>query len=100
MKVDISPRKLIHRHSPVEGGNVYSNAHARFFRIIIAIVPDTIRKRNWNNVVCIHVDATGEIVGTSMQPMLYIKEHQDLCGKIVDMPSMKVEWFDENNSNP
>ena len=96
MKVEISPRLHIHRGGEVEVGNVYSNDHSRYFRIVVSIVARRNSRVPWNNVVCIHIDATGEIVGSSNQPINYMKEHQDLIGKVKQMPSMKIEWFRED----
>jgi len=97
MKVDVGNRALIiHRGGEVKIGNVYSNAKARFFRVVIGII-DRKHDKPWNNIVCIHIDATGEIVGASCQPMRYMSEHQDLVGKVIEMPTLKLEWFDENH---
>jgi hypothetical protein len=96
MKVDIGHQLRLHRGGPVEVGNVYSNCKNRYFRVVIGIVKRQCN-RPWNNVVCMHVDATGEIVGSSNQPELYVSEHQDLVGKVLDMPSMKITWFEDEN---
>lgn len=98
MKVHISPQLFPCRGGEVAVGNVYSNDHSRFFRIVVGIVEDKHKSRKtWNNVVCIHVDATGDIVGASCQPTLYVKEHQDLVGRVKEMPSMKIEWLREED---
>lgn len=94
MKVTISPQLFPRRGGDVEVGNVYSNDHSRFFRIVVGIIEDKHKSRKtWNNVVCLHVDATGDIVGASCQPTLYVREHQDLVGKATIMPAMKIEWL-------
>lgn len=95
MKVEVSPRMFPQRGGEVEVGNVYSNDHARYFKVVIAIATKRNGRSPWNNVVCIHIDATGEIVGASCQPRNYMREHQDLIGKVKSMPSMKIEWFKE-----
>jgi hypothetical protein len=97
MKVDIGNKwQFLCRGGPVEVGNVYTNPKNRYFRIALNVIK---RKdgRPWNNVVCIHVDSNGEIVGSSNQPEIYMSEHQDLVGKIKEMPSMKIEWINENH---
>ncbi len=93
MHVEISPRLYAHRGGDVEVGNVYSNDHSRYFRVVIAIAGLRKGRVPWNSVVCIHVDATGEVTGASCQPINYMREHQDLIGKVKQMPSMKIEWF-------
>lgn len=99
MHVEISPRLYAHRGGDVEVGNVYSNDHSRYFRVVIAVAGLRKGRVPWNNVVCIHVDATGDVIGASCQPIRYMQEHQDLIGKVKQMPSMKIEWFREEDEN-
>lgn len=94
MKIDISPRMHPSRGGEVLVGNVYSNDTTRFLRIVVGVVHEKYRNRGkWNNVVCIHVDPTGDVVGASCQPTLYMQEHQDLVGRCKNMPTLKIEWL-------
>lgn len=97
MKVTLDPKITIHRGGEVKVGNVYSNAKFRYWRIVVGINEHKGSGRKvWNNVVCIHVDINGDIVGSSNQPMNYMREHQDLVGVVQKMPSMKIEWLHED----
>ena len=93
MKVEIvktTPR----RHGEVEVGNVYSNVHGQnVFKIVLAIVERNKWEKPWKNVVLIKVNVAGEIVGCSMEPYLYLSEHQDHVGVVKELPDLKVEWL-------
>lgn len=93
MKVTLDPKMVIHRGGEVKVGNVYSNPKFRYWRIVIGINDRATGRKTWNNVVCIHVDIDGNVIGCSNQPTNYMKEHQDLVGHVKEMPSMKVEWL-------
>lgn len=94
MKVILDPTITVHRGGEVKVGNVYSNPKFRYWRIVVGIIPPVeIGRSRWNNVVCIHVDIDGNIVGASCQPTRYMSEHQDLVGHVKTMPSMKIEWL-------
>lgn len=97
MKVEIEPRLHPNRGGEVKIGNVYSNQKFRYYRLVVGIIDSKhARRSRWANVVCIHVDATGEIVGCSCQPTVYMREHQDLVGHVTKMPSMKIVWNRES----
>lgn len=94
MKVELDPKITVHRGGEVKIGNVYSNPKFRYWRIVVGIIKyKGIGRDRWNNVVCIHVDIDGDIVGASCQPQKYMSEHQDLVGFVKQMPSMKIEWL-------
>lgn len=97
MKVEISPQLRPHRGGPVELGNVYQNRRgsSRFFRVVVGVVKQE-NRHPWNNVVCIHVDNYGNVVGCSTNPYNYVKDHQDLIGKVAKMPTLKIEWIKED----
>ncbi len=73
-----------------EVGFVYSHMRARYYKVIIGIGDHNVR---WNCVHFIHVDATGDVVGTSSQPIPYVRDHQDLVGRVTSMPDLKIEWL-------
>ena len=76
------------------------NAHGRpFLRIVLAIVKRQC-SRPFNNVACLHVSPTGDVVGCSMQPERYLSDHNDLIGKAIDMPSFSVEFFNTPPDTP
>lgn len=94
MKVTLDPALVIHRGGEVKVGNVYSNPKFRYWRVVVGIIKqDGFKRSRWNNVVCIHVDINGDIVGASCQPHKYMSEHQDFVGVVKEMPSMKIEWL-------
>lgn len=96
MKVTLDPKIVVHRGGEVKVGNVYSNPKFRYWRIVVGIITyKGSGRRVWNNVVCIHVDINGDIIGSSNQPSRYMSEHQDLVGFVKQMPSMKIEWLRE-----
>lgn len=100
MKVEISPQLYPKRGGEVIIGNTYANNRApafRDFRIVIGIVRETNGRHPWNCVVVIHVDAKGNVVGASRQPYNYVKDHWDLIGKVVEMPTLKIEWLHEDD---
>lgn len=78
------------RGSPPEIGNVYSHMKARYYKVVLGIGDPNQR---WNCVHLLHVDATGEVVGTSSQPIPYVQNYQDLVGKVKSMPNLKIEWL-------
>ena len=91
MHPNISPR----RGGEVVIGNVYTNRHGRpYYKIVMGIIVRD-NNRPWNNVVMLHVDATGQICGSSNQPHKYVQDHQDLMGKVVAMPELDIEWLKE-----
>lgn len=71
-------------------GNVYSHIKARYYKVVIGIGDPNER---WNCVHMIHVDATGEVVGTSSQPIPYMQNHQDLVGHVKTLPNLKIDWI-------
>lgn len=90
MKVEFNTQQLCPcRGSPPKVGNVYSHMRARYYKIVFGIGDP---KKRWNCVHMLHVDATGEIIGTSSQPIPYVQNHQDLVGFVKQFPSIKVEW--------
>lgn len=94
MKVEMIPPIKPVRGGEVKVGNVYTNPHGRsFYKIVVGIVNNVERRRPWNNIVMLHVNVSGDIIGSSNQPMAYVKDHQDLIGTIEKMPTMKVEWL-------
>ena len=97
MKVQMVPRIYPRRGDPVVEGNVYANPGLRYYRVVVAVI-DRAGTRPWNNIVCIHVNSMGDVVGSSNMPQAYVQTHQDLVGKVVgEMPSMKIEWFKEQD---
>ena len=88
MKAELLPPDKIRRGAPPKVGNVYQNPHGRpFYKIIVGLV-----EGKWNGVVMIHVDAKGNVVGSSNQPLRYVQDHHDLMGHVSNMPTLKVEW--------
>lgn len=99
MKVEIAPRVYPQRGGDVVIGNVYANNRApafRDFRIVVGIADTRNGRTPWNKIVLIHVDAKGDVVGSSNQPEQYVRNHWDLIGRVNDMPTMKIEWLREN----
>lgn len=99
MKVLLAPRLFPRRGGDVVEGNVYANNRApafHDFRIVIGVI-DNCGGRPWNRVVLIHVDSFGKVVGASRQPYNYVKDHWDLIGRVVKMPTMKIEWLRESD---
>ena len=94
MKVEINGQQIHPRRGgPVEVGNVYGNAYGKpFFRLVVGVM-SRVGDRPWRNVVCIRLDTAGNIVGCATEPEAYVSEHQDLIGKVHEMPNMKIEWF-------
>lgn len=92
MKANLTPKLNPRRGGPVEVGNVYANMHGRpFYKVVLAVVKD----KRYNNVVCIHVAATGDLIGCSMQPPPYLSGHHDLVGAVADLQDFKINWFEE-----
>lgn len=100
MKVEMIPRIHPRRGGEVKVGNVYSNPHGRpFYKVVLGIIPATWgRGRNWNNIVMMHITSLGEVVGASVQPTLYVSEHQDHVGIIRHMPTLKIEWLQKEGA--
>lgn len=92
MQVVLDAKYHVHRGGPVEVGNVYANQHHLNFRVVLNVMSKT-GDRPWNNVVCICINPAGEIVGAKCEPEGYLREHQDLVGKVKEMPSLKIEWL-------
>lgn len=96
MKVRLDPLRT-QRGGPVVVGNVYACNRApafRDFRIVVGLAERGGRFRApWNNVVLIHVDSSGDVIGCSRQPQNYVSNHWDLIGKVEKMPSMKITWL-------
>jgi len=97
MKVEIEPRLFPHRGGEVVLGNVYQNTRStnRYFKIVFGVVEREDNSRPWNNVVLLHVDNYGNVVGASCQPYKYVSEHQDLIGRVIKMPDLKIKWLKE-----
>lgn len=96
MKVEINGQQLHPRRGgPVEIGNVYGNAYGKpFFRLVVGVMARA-GDRPWRNIVCLRLDTSGNIVGCATEPEAYVAEHQDLIGKVREMPNMKIDWFRE-----
>jgi hypothetical protein len=100
IKVEMPEQLKPIRGGPVTVGNVYTNAHTKYFRLIVAIVPKA-GNRPWNDVVCLHLNIFGDIIGCSNQPYDYVSNHMDLVGKCnLNMPALKVEWVRHEGSEP
>lgn len=92
MKVKIDKINLIQRGGPCEIGNVYANQHHKNFRVVLNVM----QRHNdtpWKNVICININPMGEIVGASCEPEAYMRDHQDLVGRVIEMPELKIEWL-------
>ena len=95
MKVHMHPTIEPRRGGEVLVGNVYTNKHGRpYYKMVVGII-EREGNRPWNNVVMLHVDATGRICGSSNQPIVYVKDHQDLMGRVAQMPDLDIEWLKE-----
>lgn len=97
MKVEMIPRLRPRRGGEVKEGNVYTNPHGRpFYKVVVGIIPASYSNRaRWNNIVMVHVDSLGQVVGSSNQPEKYVSEHQDHVGVVRNMPALKIEWLGE-----
>ena len=90
MKVTVPNEYIPRRGAKVNPGGVYYKRQGNpFFRIVLAIV-EQVRERPYNNVAMLHVDATGAVVGCSMQPDRYVQDHMDLIGIVENMPELKI----------
>ncbi len=100
MKVEMLPKLAPRRGGEVKEGNVYTNPHGRaFYKVVMGIIPPEYSNRaRYNNVVMLHVDSTGHIVGASVQPRIYVSEHQDHVGIVKSMPTLKIEWLEVKNA--
>lgn len=100
MKVEIAPKLYPTRGSEVLLGNVYANNRPpafRHLRIVVGLVNHVNGRNIWSNVVLIHVDDNGDVIGASRQPRDYVKNHWDLVGRVKEMPTLKVEWIKEKD---
>ena len=94
MKIEMQHKMKPRRGGEVKVGNVYINAHGKnIYKIVVGITDQKKGHGYWNNVICIHIDTMGNIVGCSRNPMTYIAEHQDWVGIVRNPPTMRVEWF-------
>lgn len=97
MHVELTPLPfLTSRGSPVVVGNVYANNRVPafpYFRVVVAISSGRYGKQPWNCVVCLHIDVKGDIQGSSNNPLEYVRDHWDLIGHVVEMPTLKIEWL-------
>lgn len=97
MKVELNQKFYPRRGSPVKEGNVYQNPHGKpIFKIILGVVARE-GSRPWNNVVMVHINAKGEVQGSSNSPEAYVRDHHDLMGRVKNMPSLKIEWLKEDD---
>jgi len=98
MKAELTPRMFPRRGAEVSVGGVYvSRRNGRpCYKVVIAVVPRE-GNRPWSNTVFLHIAATGDIIGSSMQPYDYVKDHMDLIGRANDLPSFKIEWLKEGD---
>lgn len=96
MKVEMTPKLHPRRGGEVKIGNVYNNPHGKsFYKVVVGMPTETSRGRPaYKNVICIHVNTAGEVIGCSANPDTYISEHQDLVGIVRHMPTLKIEWLD------
>lgn len=99
MKVHMHPQRRPLRGHPVEVGNVYVGKGSRHYHIVVSVIPRVKDKWNnegpWNNVISLHVNALGEIVGASKDPEGYVSDHRDLIGKALDLPDFTVQWLED-----
>jgi len=94
VKITMTPQISPRRGDPVVVGNVYANAHgAPHYKVVVGIITQDKWNRPYNRVVCIHVAATGAIVGCSRYPEEYISHHNDLVGHVKTMPELKIDWL-------
>lgn len=100
MKAILHPKQHPRRGAEVVAGNVYQNPHGRpLYKIVLGIV-DRMGNRPWNNVVMLHVNAQGDVIGSSNQPYNYVKDHHDLVGRVTEMPELDIEWTNETVADP
>lgn len=90
MRVVVHPEERPRRGGPVEEGNVYTNRSGRpHYKIVLG----KIRGKNYNNVAVLKVFVTGEIAGASCEPESYLRDHQDLVGRVENLPDFHVRWL-------
>jgi hypothetical protein len=101
MKVEMIPQIHPRRGGEVKVGNVYTNPHGRpFYKVVLGIVPESWgRSARYNCIVMVHVTSLGEIVGASVQPKVYVSEHQDHVGTVRNMPTLKIEWLKDERKH-
>lgn len=92
IKIEMPPDIKPVRGAPVKEGGIYTNRHTMYFRLVLAVVPTT-RDRPYNNVVCLHINVLGEIVGSSNQPEVYMSNHMDLVGVCEAIPTLEIKWL-------
>lgn len=96
MKIEMTPKLKPRRGGEVKIGNVYTNDHSKhYYKIVVGMIEQNRGHGSWNNVICIHISGTGDVIGCSRNPQNYISNHQDLVGLVQDMPTLKIEWFKE-----
>jgi hypothetical protein len=96
MKIEFTPHAIVHRGSEPAVGNVYSNNRVPafpYYRVVVGISTGRGHRVPWNCIVCIHVDSSGNVQGSSNNPREYVKNHWDLIGKVKEMPTLKIEWL-------
>lgn len=99
MRVIAHPEKRARRGQDVQEGNVYTNPHGRpHYKIVLGVIPRDSLDRPWKNVVLLKVFADGSLAGCAMEPSSYVRDHQDLVGRVMDMPQLKIEWFNDDGS--
>ena len=99
MKVEMGRRLHPRRGGPVLVGNIYSNPHGRnYYKVVVNVLTknSTGWRQRYTNVIMLHVDTLGNIVGSSNQPETYVSEHQDLVGKVKGMPTLKLDFFQKD----
>ena len=103
MKVKLDPARIARRGDPVKVGNVYQHPRGRpVFKVVVGIVERDTRGRPWNCIVLLCIDGSGNVVRGVNEPEGYVRQHQDLVGRIEQMPVLKLKWnhADANTSTP
>lgn len=99
MKVHMHPERRARRGDPVEVGNVYTARSMKDYSLVVAVIKlETGKSRPWNNVVCLRVNAVGDIVGAEKVPERYCSEHRDLVGKAEKMPDFSIKWINDGGN--
>lgn len=98
MKVHMNGPRRGRRGDPVRVGNVY--ACQRTYAIVVGIMDNPADNRPYNKIICLRVDALGNIVGCERCSEVYCREHRDLVGFAPDMPDFSVTWIEENEPAP
>jgi hypothetical protein len=101
MKVEALLPTRLRRGDEVRIGNVYTNPHGRpHYKIVIGIMQRDKFSKPWNNVAFYKVFVDGSCAGAAVEPMEYIRDHQDLVGIIKEMPTMQIEWLQNPTCTP